>query len=163
MRKTLCAVLLVLLGSAVPTFGATVSMPDVYVTAGETVEVPVIIDNAAGIAGFQFTITYDAKLLEASGAVAGDLTGGWLVKTNTSHKGQISLAGVDTSLAGLGAVSGSLAKLQFRVVAKRDGATDLAFAVCKLSDGAGAKIASACDPGSITVTGTGKPKPKPDK
>jgi hypothetical protein len=73
------------------------------------------------------------------------------------------VAGVDTSLAGLGAVSGSLVKLRFIVVAKKDGASDLTFGVCKLSDNAGAKLASICDQGSIAVKGTGKPKPKPGK
>jgi Cohesin domain len=163
MRKTMWAALVVFLGLALPAWGAHVSMPETNATAGETVEVPVLVDNAAGIAGFQFTVSYDAKVLHASGAVAGDLTGGWMVNANTAHKGEVTVAGVDTSLAGLGAARGSLAKVQFRVVAKKDGVSNLTFGVCKLSDNAGAKIASVCNQGSITVTGTGKPKPRPGK
>jgi Cohesin domain len=161
MRRTMWAALVVFLGLAFPVWGANVSMPEMDATAGETVEVPVLVDNAAGIAGFQFMITYDAKMLQASGAVAGDLTGGWMVKANTAHNGEVTVAGVDTSLAGLGAVSGSLAKLRFTVVAKKHGASDLTFRTCKLSDNSGVKIASVCDQGSIAVTGIGRPKPRP--
>jgi Cohesin domain len=162
MRSTMWATLVVFLGLAFPAWGAHVSMPAMDATACETVEVPVLVDNAAGIAGFQLMITYDAKMLQASGAVAGDLTGGWMVKANNAHKGEVTVAGVDTSLAGLGAASGSLAKLRFTVVSKKDGVSSLTFDVCKLSDNAGAKIASVCDKGSI-VTGAGKPKPRPGK
>jgi Cohesin domain len=162
MRKTMWAALVVILGLAFPAWGAHVSMPETNATAGEMVEVPVMVDNAAGIAGFQLMITYDPKMLQASGAGPGDLTGGWMVKANTAHKGEVTVAGVDTSLAGLGAVRGSLAKLRFTVVAKKGGASDLIFGICKLSDNAGVKIASACDKGNI-VTGTGKPRPRPGK
>jgi Cohesin domain len=163
MRRTKWAALVVFLGLALPAWGAHVSMPETNATAGETVEVPVMVDNASGIAGFQFMITYDVKMLQASGAGPGDLTGGWMVKANTAHKGEVTVAGVDTSLACLGAARGSLAKLRFTVVAKKDGASSLTFGICKLSDNAGAKIASVCDQGSIAVRGASKPKPRPSK
>jgi Cohesin domain len=163
MRKTIWVALVVFLGVALPAWGGHVSMPQMDAKIGETVEVPVMVDDAGGIAGFQFTVSYDAKMLQTSGAGPGDLTGGWMVKANTAHKGEVTVAGVDTSLAGLGVASGSLAKLRFKVVAKKDGASDLTFDVCKLSDNAGAKIASVCDQGSIAVTGAGKPKPRPGK
>jgi hypothetical protein len=57
MKRTMWAVLVVFLGLALPAWGANVSMPEMGATVGETVEVPVLIDNAMGIAGFQLMIT----------------------------------------------------------------------------------------------------------
>jgi len=159
MRATLCAILLIFLGLPVPVFGATVSMPDADLSAGETVEVPVMIDNAAGVAGFQFTLSYDPSALQAVGAVAGELTSGWMVKANTATSGQLSVAGVDSSLKGLGSVKGSLAKMQFKAVSKKSDRSKVSFSVCKLSDSGGAKIAATCTAGQIRVTAAGKPKP----
>lgn len=47
-----------------PAFGAIVSTPDLTVTAGNPVTVPIMIDEANDIAGVKIVVSYDADLLE---------------------------------------------------------------------------------------------------
>ena len=158
MKKVLLALVLIFLGVTSQAFAATISVPDTNADAGGEVVIPVNVDNAKGIAGFEFNITYDASALKATGAVAGDITSGWMITPNTTQSGQIKVAGLDTSLTGLSGVSGTLVKLQFKVLGKPAKKNTLAFAVCKLSDSKGNKIVSTCKQGDIKVSGKVKPQ-----
>jgi hypothetical protein len=158
MKKVLLAIVLIFLSVTTHAFAATISIPDTNADAGGEVVIPINIDNAKGIAGFEFTITYDASALKAIGAVAGELTSRWMITPNTTESGQIKVAGLDTSLTGLSGVSGTLVKLQFKVLGKPGKKSSLEFTVCKLSDSKGTKIVSTCKPGEIRMKSSGKEK-----
>ncbi|MGC9066286.1 MAG: cohesin domain-containing protein, partial [Candidatus Ratteibacteria bacterium] len=50
----------------VSSFAVTVSIPNTNANPGTaTVEIPINIDNATGVAGFQFTVTFDNTILNA--------------------------------------------------------------------------------------------------
>ena len=160
MKKMLLALTLVFVSLSAQAFAANIMIPDTDSDAGATIEVPVTVDSAKGAAGFQFTVTYDASALQATGATAGDLTSGWMVTPNVSESGQMKVAGVDTTLAGLQGSSGSIVKLQFRALGKAGAKSTLNFTTCKLSNTLGNKIASTCREGHIKIKGGGKGKTK---
>mgnify|MGYP000889447216 FL=1 len=132
-------------------FGTTVSIPNTNVNPGTTtVQIPINIDNANSIAGFQFTVTFDNSVLNATGAVAGSLTNGWLLQVNP-QAGQISVIGASSTA--LGSVSGSLSILQFNVVGNPGNSTNLSFTVHKLADTNAQHIAHNAVNGNFAVSG----------
>jgi hypothetical protein len=153
MRKTIFVLSLIFLFLSANAFAANISMPVTKADTGAVVIVPINIDDATGVAGFQFTITYDVSVLNATGTVVGDITSGWMITRNMSDTGQIKVAGFDTSLNGLGSTSGSLVKLKFKVVGKSGNKSSLKFVDCKLSDTAGNKIPSTCNKGNVRIKG----------
>jgi hypothetical protein len=160
MKKVLVVLLMILVGTSAQASAANISIPDTDATEGATIEVPVAVDGAKGTAGFQFTVSYDASALQATGATAGDLTSGWMVTPNTNETGQMKVAGVDTTLTGLQGGNGSIVKLQFKALGKPGAKSTLRFTTCKLSDSMGNKMASSCKEGQIKIKGGGKGKTK---
>ena len=160
MKTMFLALAVIFVSLSVQAFAANISIPDTDATEGATIEVPVTVDGAKGTAGFQFTVSYDASALQATGATAGDLTSGWMVTPNTNEAGQMKVAGVDTTLAGLQGSSGSIVKLQFKALGKPGAKSTLKFTTCKLSDSMGNKMASACKEGQIKIKSGGKGKSK---
>lgn len=157
MKKVLTLLVMVFVGLSAQAFAATVSIPDTDASADRAIEVPVMVDNAARITGFQFTVTYDASALQATGAGAGDLTSGWMITPNTNEAGQMKVAGVSTTLQELRAgSSGSLANLKFKVIKKSAKNSTLAFNVCSLSDSSGNKLSATCKEGQIRIKGPKK-------
>ncbi|MCD6221880.1 hypothetical protein J7K25_06965, partial [bacterium] len=130
-----------------------ISIPDSSGCSGSTVEIPINIDDGTGIAGFQFTVTFDNNVLNATGAIAGSLTSGWTITSNTNTPGQISIAGLDSSLNGISGGSGSLCIMQFNVVGNPGQATGLTFTFSKLADVDGQQIAHTFTNGSFLATG----------
>jgi len=160
MKKVLVVLLMVLVGLSTHAFAANISIPDTDATEGATFEVPVTVDGAKGTAGFQFAVSYDASAFQATGAIAGDLTSGWMITPNVSESGQMKVAGIDTSLSGLQGSSGNIVKLQFKALGKPGSKSVLKFSTCKLSNYEGTKIASTCREGHIKIKGGGKGKTK---
>ena len=158
MKKVLVLLVMVFVGLSAQAFAATVSIPDTDANPGAAIEIPVTIDDATGLLGFQFSVSYDAEALQAVGTKAGELTSGWMIVPNLSERGMIKVAGIDTSLTGLGKGVGNIVKLQFKVVGKPGKKNTLSFAVCSLSDSEGKKIASTCKEGQIKIKGPKKEK-----
>ena len=96
-------------------FSSVVSIPDMTGSPGSIVKIPVEIDNASGICGFQLVISFDQNILEAIQAETGILTENWLIFYNTGITGQISISGLNTNLDELENVSGSLVTISFLV------------------------------------------------
>ncbi len=134
----------------------TVSIYNQSAASGATVEVPINVDQANGIAGFQFTVTYDSSVLKATGVSAGGLDHGWLITPNTNTAGQIKIIGVSSSLTPLSSGSGSIVKIEFKVTGQNGDSTNLTFTNNKLTDKTAAVIPSQTQPGTFTV---GTPAP----
>lgn len=147
-------ILLFTLLISVNAYAATVSLPNITGDADTEVEIPINIDNAAGLSAYQFTVTYDALVLMCTGALKGSLTQGWdTPSVNTSIPGQITLLALDPNLVELPGGSGSLAILQCTAVNNPGGVTTLHFTEALLSDGSGNPIPAILVDGTFTING----------
>jgi len=85
-------------------------VPEIYVTSGDTLSIPVIIDSETDIKGIDITVEFDKNVLNAIGV---DLTGGILEKrnyktvSNTGEDGKIIAAifAADDIFTGSGTVA----------------------------------------------------------
>jgi len=130
---------------------ATVSIPDTEGGTGATVQVPVEIDDASAIAGFQFTVTFSHEVLQPTGASAGTLTGEWMFFCNTDIPGQVTVAGLDPNLEELGEEAGSLLTLSFLVTGELEETTSFAFADTFFYNALAEDISIAFQAGIFTV------------
>jgi Cohesin domain len=158
MKKMLLALVAVLVCFSVQAFAATVSIPDTDVSGDKDIVIPVVVDNAANITGFQFTVTYDASIFQAIGAEAGDLNADWMVTPNMNEAGKLKVAGLSTTLQSLRSGSGSLAKLKFKLLKKLEKNSTLSFGVCSLADSSGKKLSATCKEGRLRIKGPKKEK-----
>ncbi|MBI2432825.1 MAG: hypothetical protein HYV26_08145 [Candidatus Hydrogenedentes bacterium] len=110
----------------------TVSLPDDLSAApGEAVDVPVLLDDAAGVLGYYLEIGFDAGALEYVETLSGSLTPGWGAPVVNAQAGRLLLAHAGAqALDG----AGSLAVLRFRMLATAPGATALTLVTAKLND-----------------------------
>ncbi len=136
-------------------FAGNLSIPDMSGEKGSTVEIPVNIDNAAGVAGFQMTVNYDSSVLDCTKAVPGDLTGGWSVTAKTA-KGQLNIGGFNPTLSELSG-SGNLAKITCNVIGDSPKKSEVKIFSKKLVDSKGSEIKSSGTNGIFKVKkGKGK-------
>ena len=157
MRKRTVVFFAVFLGTiflVTTAFAATLSIPDMSGEKGAVVEIPINIDNAAGVAGFQMTVNYDPAALDCTQAQPGELTNGWSVTAKT-EKGKVNIGGFSPVLSELSG-SGSLAKLACTVIGESEKRTEVKISSKKLSDSKGTEIKSS-------VSGTGVFKVKKGK
>lgn len=144
--------------------GAQVSIPDTQADPNTTVAIAVQASGAVGIAGFQFTITFDASVLSLDSVTAGTLTDGWMVTPNIAS-GQVRVAGVDGTLSGISENSGSLLKLSFKVTGSAGKSCTIAFTEAKLRDSQAGNIECKTDTGDFAVSTPSDPalKVSPDR
>ena len=145
----LMACFAILFCSQIEASAVVVSIPDTKAGAKEVVEVPVMVNDASGVAGFTFDITYDASVLQAIGVKTGSLTTGWMITPNTTTAGKIKIAGINLLLRGLHGGNGSLVKIQFKVIDNSKKDTALGFALSSLTNAKGDKIPLKTIPGKI--------------
>lgn len=126
-----------------------ISIPPSQGYNGQAVIVPVNIDHAVALGGFQMTITYDAAVLQATGALAGDISSNpqWVLVVDTSTPGQITVAAYDSLLKGPVVLSGGLVRLKFNVIGDMGTSSSLNITSTKLSDIYGKGIPAAASPG----------------
>ncbi len=140
---------------ATSALAGNLSIPDMSGEKGSTVEIPVNVDNAAGVAGFQITVNYDSSVLDCTKAAPGDLTGGWSVTAKTA-KGQLNIGGFSPVLSELSG-SGGLAKIMCTVVGDSPKKSEVKISSKKLVDSKGAEIKSSGANGIFKVKkGKGK-------
>jgi len=156
MSKKMCnnkTAVLLFLFLAIPLAGANISIPSVSASSGSSIQVPVNIDDATDVGGYNFTVTFDQGVLQATGASSGSLTSGWMLTPNISTPGQITVAGLDISLEGLAGGSGSLVLLNFNVMGNAGSTTNLVFSGNnKINDVNAQNLAAVFQNGSFTVT-----------
>lgn len=151
-------ILLMILLSNVFTPGAdaaTVSVPNTDAYLLNTIEVPVNIDNATGIAGFQLSITYDPTVIQALNVHPGTLatSSSWVIVRDISHNGKITIAAFDQALTELSG-SGSLVTITFNVLGGLGDTSPIDFTYFKLADSNGIEITSTATPGIVSLSGT---------
>ena len=139
---------------------ATVSIPNTQVKMGTaTIQVPIQVNQANGIAGVQFGLVFDPTVLQATGWAKGGLTSGdfWNPVGNLNLPGQVMIgaygfnAGPPPEIKSLAAGTGSLVEIIFKVLGGAGGYTYVSLTGCKLVDTAGAEIASTCQAGLVSI------------
>jgi hypothetical protein len=124
---------------------AVLSLPgNVPLCSGQSVTVPVSIGNGSGTQALEFDVVYDASKMTATGATAGNLTGGFSVSSNVSY-GRIRVAMASGS--SIGSSSGEVAKVTFRGEAglSPGSSTSISIQNVKVND-------ASASGGSATVT-----------
>jgi Cohesin domain len=143
-------------------WAATVSIPNTAVKTGTwTIQVPIQVNQADGIAGFQFALVYDPSILQATGWSNGSLTTGaaWtpVANLNLKDQGQVLIgsygfeAGTPGQIIALPSGSGSLVQILFNVLGGRGDYTYLSLTTCKLVNNAGVEIASNSLAGLLSI------------
>jgi hypothetical protein len=103
MKRILAATLFVLV--ACPLAGQTVSAGSPAARCGATVDVPVTVDEVAGMVAIELRLDYDASKLTAKSVVAGDLTRDFQVASNLKAEGLVRIAmAAGRAVSGSGAV-----------------------------------------------------------
>jgi hypothetical protein len=130
-------------------------------TGTATIQVPVQVNQADGIAGFQFALVFDPTVLQATGWSKGSLTSGnpWnpVGNLNLRNQGQVMIgsygfeAGPPGQILSLPSGGGSLIKIIFNVLGGTGDYTYLSLTKCKLVDTTGVDIASNPLAGRISI------------
>jgi len=136
-----------------PLFATNVTIQNTTNTPGVSVEIPINIDDATNVAGYQFTITYNPDVLQATGILPGTLTVGWYLTPNINNSGKIILVGLDDTNQGISGGSGSLSILKFDVIGNVGATSNFDFTECKLKTPEANDIPSVPNNGSFTVKG----------
>jgi hypothetical protein len=137
---------------------ATLSIPNTSVPVGTaTVQIPINVDDGTGIAGQQFTVTFDPAVLQPTSAVKGTLDPGaeWYLLFNTNVSGQISVGAYSLNgtpqIIPIPSGAGSLARINFNVLGGLGSSTNLTFTFFKIVDITASEISSITSPGTFTV------------
>jgi len=118
---------------------------------GVVVKAPITISNAAGVAGFQFTLTFDPSVFEATEVYGGDLSRGFtLVKNIDNQEGWVKAAA--SSASGFSG-SGEIAVIEGRLIGKPGSSTPLRIQELRLNDEAGRLIEAIPQDGLIKIVG----------
>lgn len=96
-------------------FSSTVSIPNMSGSTGSIIQIPVEIDDASGIAGFQLSLTFNENILKAMEVISGGLTDNWMIFYNNESPGVLSIVALNGSLDELGNQTGSLVFISFLV------------------------------------------------
>jgi len=135
---------------------SVVSAGNITTYTSTTVMVPVTIDNAKDIAGFQFSISYNENVVKFIGVSTGSLTERWSIMTNSQTAGQLKIGGFSPSLTPIGNQGGTLLIIKFLTLST--GSSSLTFNSAEFSDKNGSSIAISTSNGLITVK---SPSPPP--
>ena len=153
---------LILLAWVSPSWAVTVSIPNSMIQTGTAaVQIPIQVNQADGIAGFQFALVYDPSILQATGWSNGSLTSGstWtpVANLNLKDQGQVMIgsygftAGTPGQIVSLPSGGGSLIKIIFTVLGGTGDYTYLSLTTSKLVNNTGTEIASNSLAGRILI------------
>ncbi|MCM8759082.1 MAG: cohesin domain-containing protein [Candidatus Omnitrophica bacterium] len=151
MRKILISSVLIAMVVVLESFSATVSIPDMSGSTGSIVKIPVEIDDASGIAGFQLTLNFDESILVAQDASTGNLTDGWLIFYNAENEGQISIVCLNSNLEELGNESGYLVFVSFFVSGDIGASTEISISEANFHNSFAENIPVSLESGIFTV------------
>jgi len=156
---TLVVGLSLLAGPAAAQRTVSIQPPSTTAYAGDAFTLSVNVDDATGVAGFQFDLSYDGALMTfASPPRPGPLLSGlgWVVQANQINPNLLRVLGYSPTATPLAGGSGPLVALDFSAAAL--GTTPVALPSVLLGDTVGNPIPAIGVDGSVTVTCPG-PQP----
>ncbi len=146
-------ILFILLVGSAQGFGASVSISNSAADAGAAVQIPINGSFDFPLTSCQFTITYNPSVLNCTGAVSGDLTGGWTVSTN-ALTGEMRVLVNDGTGNGIAPGSGNLVKLNCTAASNPGASTPVTFSgVNVLVDIDINEYIPTTTPGTFTING----------
>jgi len=144
--------------STKPSGGMALRADKAKASPGETISVPIFLDNSTGLANLNFNLVYDARKV-----AVGNTEKGSLAPASTSLAANPRIAGiVRIGLAGSQDIKGSgiLVKVPFKASATAGGRADLKLEITTTGNASGGKPAVKPIDGWIEIGG-GKPGDKP--
>lgn len=120
------------------------------------IEVPINIDDASGVAGFQTDLLFNSGILSPEGIVRGSLIANvadWTVDLQSVGNGRIRIIGANTKAVPLTGGAGDLVKVRFRISpqAATNSFTTLDFVGTVLSQNRAVDIPAVTQSGKLTV------------
>ncbi|GAB6275134.1 MAG: hypothetical protein STSR0004_19990 [Peptococcaceae bacterium] len=138
----------------------TVKMGDFEGKPGSVVTVPVIIENANGMAGAQFDLSYDPKVAVAKAVEKGDLVKDFILTTNLEGAAN---GLVRTALAGAQGVTGNGTLVVVKFQLQDKGVTTVEIKNVELNDEKGNPLVPSILPGKISIKSAGQITPPKDE
>lgn len=137
-------------GTTPPPTGKKLTIPEVAAEPGESVTVPIDIDDASGLAGADITVTYNSSILTVDQVKSTTLSAGMNLVSNTNTPGRIILR-----MAGSAIVSGSgaLVDMIFTVSSSisEDTETPVSFESAEAYDANGQNIPVSTQNGKVKI------------
>jgi len=127
-----------------------ISLPDTTASPGDTLIVPLNVDDASDVAGAEIVITYDPKVLTALEARTTDLTEGFSIADSVSQ-GKIAITLAKGK--GISEGGGSLVDITFRVTGSPGDTSSLVLKKVELYDEETNPIPAEMEDGRVTVRG----------
>jgi len=122
----------------------TVTAEDTTAAAGDIdVPIPITVNDATGIAGFDITMTYDPTVITATGAQTTTLTNGFSIIANTSTPGTIVISAARATAITSG--SGAIVEVLIDVIGPEGATSPENLVIVQLNNEAGSPI-PVCDP-----------------
>jgi len=144
MKRYFLLILLTLICSTI--FGTTLTVQNVSGTCGQTnVPVEIYIDDATGLAAFEFNLYFDGSKLQSVSAQTTSLTSGFSI-AYTNHTDYIRVAAA-TGFS-LSSGSGAICKIFFNVTSTIDGSSNLDLQNSLVNDVPPTEV-----DGTFTITG----------
>jgi len=99
----------------------TVSLPDISIGEGKTIQTPIVINDMAGITAGGISLKYDAKVMRAVKVSASELLSGYYWKSNTGLEDEVRIAFAGGLPPNAG--KGEMFTVTFEVLPHTEGAT----------------------------------------
>lgn len=126
----------------------TISIPDTSARTGVSINVPINISDAIGVAGAAISLTFDQNVIRATKVALGTVASGFSI-SDTISSGKVAIAMARAT--GLSGGSGSLAVVTFTVVGSPGNTTTITFKSASLYDASTKLIESTKRNGLFTV------------
>ncbi|GAG03323.1 unnamed protein product, partial [marine sediment metagenome] len=131
-----------------PEFALMLVADSATVAAGDTVQVPVRLENAGGLASLGFNLHYDPAVVEAVDVVKGSLLQSFTFVPNANEPGIVRFGFASTTEK---SGSGWAAVVEFRAVGSAGSTSDLTFTDVVAASAAGATLDIGTEAGVITI------------
>ena len=116
-----------------PGSGITISIPSgILVSTGGTVNIPILVDEADGIVGFNVRVLFDNSVVTVAGVGNGTLTAGWQQPLKNVQSDNVLIA--NFAVTPLSAGSGSLCVITFTGVGAHGARTNLVLEEARAND-----------------------------
>lgn len=149
MKKIMILVGLLSFISLAMAAGLTVSVSDSTGANGSTSKVPVNLEGASDIGSMDIVLKYDATVLKAVSAEAGELGKNAFIEANTAKEGEVKIALADSS--GING-DGTVATISFEVIGEIGSTSPLTLETVSVHSIELVEIVTAENSGTFTVT-----------
>ncbi|MDO6617637.1 S8 family serine peptidase [Shewanella sp. 6_MG-2023] len=112
----------------------SVGIEDIQAGTGQTLDVPISVNNVNGLKAMSLNIDFDATKLRLEQVRKGALVASWAIEQHQPTNGSVNIAAASSGSAASG--SGSLLWLEFTVIADAESTTEIALSNVSLNDNA---------------------------